>query len=665
MKAKIIEKAYFIFLLLLPFVHFYFVIDPVLIPRQLYLSIFLLVVVLLLYFPKNQRFIPYKNPLYIAIASFLLLSMVSTYGNFTSESHYVLSKQLVIFSFLIVTIHALYNQLIDSNLLIKACIGIGIIAALGAYYHLIKKTIDGEAIFRRAGLIKSFFANKNLLSSILFLCFPFFLMGLLQSKKIKIISIIAIVSAFPMLLLLGTRAVLLAVVVFALVVGCSYLKIKYNIRKRVFGIGSIVLVLLSVVIYTHFIIPKTQEISDSKKNTAELYFSRITSHKTLISRTKFWDNSISMWKENPVLGVGLGNWQVNFPKYGLNQFEEFTITNGIDTLQRPHNDFLTILCENGVLGLMAYCFIFGIIYYQLLYLIRNTKSVQRWNFIYILAGISGYLVISFFDFPMERIEHQILLMLFFAITTSSYYLQKELKSEPKMGANILMYCAAAASFYSLIVSGFRLKGEMETVKMYAAKANQQWDETLYYANKASSYFYTIDPTSIPIDWFKGMASFNRNEMDQSMAYFESAYQKAPYQIQVINNLGVCYEYLGDKEKAKEYYLKALAISNTFEEARLNLAATYYNEKQYDLAFDVIDKIEITCHNPKYKKYLIPILAKKINIILVKNNDLELSRKIAEKITKSNHIYNLYYTAKQNNISFEAEVLSFKHKELKV
>ena len=194
---------------------------------------------------------------------------------------------------------------------------------------------------------------------------------------------------------------------------------------------------------------------------------------------------------------------------------------------------------------------------------------------------------------------------------------------------------------------------------YVAKANGQWEETLHHANKAENYFYKVDLTSIPLAWYQGLASFNLNEKAESVTLFEKAYQIAPYQIQVLNNLAGSYSFQGDRQKAIKYYQKALEISTNFEEARLNLASVYYNEKQYDKAFDVIEKFNIYNANKRYKKYLIPILAKKINAILIQENDLELSSYLGKKITKGNQLYKLYQVAKENNSSFETEVLALK------
>ena len=74
-----------------------------------------------------------------------------------------------------------------------------------------------------------------------------------------------------------------------------------------------------------------------------------------------WENSGEMIKENFVFGVGAGNWQVYFPKYGFDKFSVNEIKNGLTTYQRPHNDFLWILCETGIIGILAFVSIFIII----------------------------------------------------------------------------------------------------------------------------------------------------------------------------------------------------------------------------------------------------------------------------------------------------------------
>ena len=63
--------------------------------------------------------------------------------------------------------------------------------------------------------------------------------------------------------------------------------------------------------------------------------------------------------------------------------------------------------------------------------------------------------------------------------------------------------------------------------------------------------------------------------------------------------------LGDYKKAKEFYNKALKVNPTFKEARVNLAAIIYNDKDYLTALDVIleSKVDLLWRRFKSKNDL--------------------------------------------------------------
>ena len=182
-----------------------------------------------------------------------------------------------------------------------------------------------------------------------------------------------------------------------------------------------------------------------------------------------------------------------------------------------------------------------------------------------------------------------------------------------------------------------------------------WNAVL--RQQSRGHFYKIDPTSIPIDWYKGLAYFNQREVDESIRYFENAYQLAPYQIQVINNLGTAYQSKGNKEKAIGLYLEALKISPDFEESRLNLAAIYFNDKEFVKAFQMIDEISIDTKNSRYRMFLVPILMRELNRILKTNANDELSKRVAARITTSEKIVQLYFDSKKNKSDFRQFVIN--------
>lgn len=115
-------------------------------------------------------------------------------------------------------------------------------------------------------------------------------------------------------------------------------------------------------------------------------------------------------KDNLVFGVGAGNWKISvIPYYTINHQSEYK------NWRRPHNDLLWVLSEKGILGLVLYLLLFLIIVFYGLKILQKEKEKERLLITMLLtSGISGYLVVALFTFPLERVNHQIFLILMMA-----------------------------------------------------------------------------------------------------------------------------------------------------------------------------------------------------------------------------------------------------------
>ena len=82
---------------------------------------------------------------------------------------------------------------------------------------------------------------------------------------------------------------------------------------------------------------------------------------TLNYRTVIWDGSYSLWKENPVVGIGIGGLG-----YGLSQDHI--------SYRAAHNAYLELMAENGIIGLMIYLLMCGSLLYYLLQTRLDDKS---------------------------------------------------------------------------------------------------------------------------------------------------------------------------------------------------------------------------------------------------------------------------------------------------
>jgi len=69
-------------------------------------------------------------------------------------------------------------------------------------------------------------------------------------------------------------------------------------------------------------------------------------------RLLFWQNSWEIIKENPWLGAGTGDFQSAYAEVNKRQSPQITATDN------PHNQYILVLCQLGIVGLMALAAIF-------------------------------------------------------------------------------------------------------------------------------------------------------------------------------------------------------------------------------------------------------------------------------------------------------------------
>ena len=71
--------------------------------------------------------------------------------------------------------------------------------------------------------------------------------------------------------------------------------------------------------------------------------------RSLNAITNLWSNSLHLFNENPLTGIGADNFQLKYNSLNINEENPFS--------GRIANSFLQILIEKGILGVLAYSFL--------------------------------------------------------------------------------------------------------------------------------------------------------------------------------------------------------------------------------------------------------------------------------------------------------------------
>ncbi|MCF8423594.1 MAG: O-antigen ligase family protein [Bacteroidia bacterium] len=402
-------------------------------------------------------------------------------------------------------------------------------------------------------------------------------------KKIwKYLSIICVVLNFAIIALLQTKAVWIALVLSGvlIVLLIFYQRINWNFNLK----WGIIIAVIVINVFFIFIQPQIIKKGLAYNELNTVAGNNANKKELDNERLQLWDKTYYMIKQHPLLGVGMGNWQIHFPNAtlkGMYRAEDLNYT-----FQRPHNDILWIIAETGFIGFNLFLiFIVSL----LAFLLQTTKimSTKKSNYLESLLCIIfiiGFYTTAFFDFPKERIEHLIWINIIFSF---AYYLIKEnneLKFLSSFKVKKLHYAAIISMpVITTIIGIYRYKGEFFTRKMYDQKKIANNAGVLQQGKKALNFVYSIDPTSLPIKWYTGNSYAILGNYMQAKNDLLTAKNKNPYNRNVLNDLASAYVNTNQKDSAIYYYLEASRISPRFDDPKLNLVTIYFNQKQFEKA----------------------------------------------------------------------------------
>lgn len=573
---------------------------------------------------------------------FAVLALVYGVSTFQAinliESQYIALKIAVFVSFFLVMYIGFKERLLTIEGVSRGIAISGVVAMGLAIKEMAFLQLHGVAIFDGDNMYKvnATFGHKNLLSSYLFLCLPMLGAQLVYSTKRvwKVLITMAILGMLIVIVVLQTRAVLLAIgicfcISIVLLIQNRIVSEKYRKPAMFAMVGLLVLALFAGYMYREKL-------------------GYITRTESFIERKHLWENTWQMITEHPVTGVGAANWQIQFPKYGMQKFYEvnYTITEGLTNFQRPHNDFLWVWAETGFVGFCVYVLIFLMSCWSVYQFYRKEQNGKR-QLIYglILIQLVGFMFVSLVDFPLERIEHPVVILTsiaFVAAVSASSGFSFQL---PKWSLLLLLMVAG----YSLFLCNKRWQSEQQLRKMYQSHEAGNWPKLISEAKKAQTPYFNMDYFSIPVSWYIGVGYFMQNNLPMAKQYFEEAYLLHPNQVHVLNNYGACYEKEGNHTKAIELLETANTISPTFSDGIINLSGAYFNAGRYDDAYAKITTIGYDDNNPRLKTFVLTIVKKKIGTIIASQPETSYATFLRSLLSNDQAILRCFKESKEQHI----------------
>jgi O-antigen ligase len=579
---------------IIPFVYSTTGIDPAFTLRAILLSVLTIVTI---FATRNQTI--RTSPLLWIWYAYALFNIISIFvAQNSGEAIYQASIVLLYGAWLFAAIQMTTKEVLPSLLRTITLIGFAVsFISLFQFFDLGFGFIPGGV-----GPFATM-TTKNLMSSFLFLTLPATLyIAMTEKKELGIFGLLTLTMSIFVLLITQTRAVWLGCGVAALV-ACAFFVLstkrsslwelyRRNILNAAIAVGACL-----IAIFVFNVAPRTgsHEISASEKVGSLAYY---TSDTSANMRLTVWKESLEMLNDHPVLGVGAGNWKIQLPSYGLQQFPRY-IQDGSYQWTETHNDFLEAFCETGIISGLAYLafFVAAIVFGIRSAALRSTNSHEILLAILITAGICGFGVISFFDFPNARVEHSMLFLLWISLFPILGRNQKNAKNKFAVYLFILLVLPA------LTLSVSRFIAEEHEKSLLQARIDQDWNTVISECNKIyDPRLLSLDALSTPLLYYKAEAEFMQQNYDAALRDNLMALKAHPNHFYTLNNTGSAYIKTGNFQDGKVFYEKALAISPNFEESLLNLTVVFFNSKQYDNARMFLNRCDTTQPGSRAQSY---------------------------------------------------------------
>ena len=265
--------------------------------------------------------------------------------------------------------------------------------------------------------IKGSYSNKNILASAIFIKIPFavWLFYFRRENYLRLIGAVGLTLGTLAVFFMSTRtfylATILTVVIFVIYGAIDF----FILKRRETGVKVLIHVGLVVIAFGIFSFVQNylypQEVRQSTSFGARLAeVANQENQSNNLRKTAWVITATDMIPNDPLLGVGIGNWKVRFLQYE-NSYSPHYIY-----MYKNHNDFLELTAEVGILGGLAFVAIFLLAaFYFFKGTYKNKNSEQEQWFFLPLFGLFAYSFDAFFNFPQDRPEIQALFGIYVGI----------------------------------------------------------------------------------------------------------------------------------------------------------------------------------------------------------------------------------------------------------
>lgn len=211
------------------------------------------------------------------------------------------------------------------------------------------QVLDGTSSLRYGGPI----GEPNIWGQILVATLPLVLYRLVREKNafVKINLLLALLFIILAIVYTGSRGAFVA-----LIATLTFIAIERKVRVPTILFGMVGLIFLLMLLPSAY--------KDRFASLTILFDTKneynLAQDSSFAGRQNAMLTGLAMFRDNPFLGVGFGNYGISYWKYiNVLGLDSFVGTIDPDDLPKPHSLYVEVISETGLLGIMAFAAFFG------------------------------------------------------------------------------------------------------------------------------------------------------------------------------------------------------------------------------------------------------------------------------------------------------------------
>ncbi|MCD6440345.1 MAG: O-antigen ligase family protein [Candidatus Marinimicrobia bacterium] len=324
-----------------------------------------------------------------------------------------------------------------------------------------------------------------------------------------------------------------------------------------------------------------------------------------------WKITADMILDKPVFGHGFDSYGLHYNTYQADYFlhgygtEQEKMVAG--NTKQAHNEFFEITAELGIVGLFLGL---GILLPVILSLF-NRNQKERVYFIIGVSGLCGYLIESFFTYPLQILPSLIVFVFLMSIVSAnSVGIGRIQPNRSVIAISTIIIIAIMAVFTVDQIRNYDIHKKWNRANQYSGMQWYENSEKIY----AEIYPYLESNGDFLLN-YGGTLALNRKPKEAiSLLKKAEKYLNDP---NLYLSLGNCYKEVGNFQKSEYYYQKAGAIVPHQMYPKYLLVKLYEKYQRNEQMLDLAEKISEMA--VKIPSVAVTQIKREIDIILEKND----------------------------------------------